>query len=147
MAWAQFKLQRSLAACSVSFSAFPQHHCLRIFFSNKVNLLFNCLLVTTTKQLKYSGCTAQKMRFSIKDFFSKYGQIRRKLRIWSHSLKRSLMENFIFCAVLMLGWVKVLAAKKEKYDTEFKLNFTTQNDGFLTHKKFAKATSYLKQNI
>ena len=39
------------------------------------------------------------MKFSIKDFFSKYDQIRRKLRIWSHLLKKSLMENFIFCAV------------------------------------------------
>ena len=36
------------------------------------------------------------MKFSIKDFFSKYDQIRRKLRIWSHLLKKSLMENFIF---------------------------------------------------
>ena len=43
--------------------------------------------------------TAQKMKFSIKDFFSKCDQIRRKLRIWSHLLKKSLMENFIFCAV------------------------------------------------
>ena len=38
------------------------------------------------------------MKFSIKDFFSKCDQIRRKLRIWSHLLKKSLMENFIFCA-------------------------------------------------
>ena len=43
--------------------------------------------------------TAQKMKFSIKDFFSKCDQIRRKLRIWSHLLKKSQMENFIFCAV------------------------------------------------
>ena len=40
------------------------------------------------------------MKFSIKDFFSKYVQIR-WLRIWSHLLKKSLMENFIFCAVLV----------------------------------------------
>ena len=40
--------------------------------------------------------TAQKMKFSIKGLFSKCDQIRRKLRIWSHSLKKSLMENFIF---------------------------------------------------
>ena len=33
------------------------------------------------------------------DFFSKYDQICRKLRICSHLLKKSLMENFIFCAV------------------------------------------------
>ena len=43
--------------------------------------------------------TAQKMKFSTKDFFSKCDQIRRNLRIWSHLLKKSLMENFIFCAV------------------------------------------------
>ena len=36
--------------------------------------------------------TAQKMKFSIKDFSV-------NLRIWSHLLKKSLMENF-FCAVL-----------------------------------------------
>ena len=35
-------------------------------------------------------------------FFSKSDQIRRKLRIWSHLLKKSLMENFIFCAVLVI---------------------------------------------
>ena len=42
------------------------------------------------------GCTAQKMKFSIKDFLSKYDRIRNFLRIWSHLLKKSLMENFIF---------------------------------------------------
>ena len=46
--------------------------------------------------------TAQKMNFSIKDFFSKCDQIRKKLRIWSHLLKKSLMENCIFCAVLVV---------------------------------------------
>ena len=45
--------------------------------------------------------TAQKMKFSIKDFFGKCDQIRRNLQIWSHLLKKSLLENFIFlCAVL-----------------------------------------------
>ena len=39
--------------------------------------------------------TAQKMKFSIKDFFSKCDQIRRKLL-----LKKSLLEVFIFCAVI-----------------------------------------------
>ena len=43
--------------------------------------------------------TAQKMKFSNKDFLSKCDQIRRKLRIWSHLVKKSLMENFIFRAV------------------------------------------------
>ena len=40
------------------------------------------------------------MKFSIKAFFTKFDQIRRKLRIWSHLPKKSLIENFIFCAVL-----------------------------------------------
>ena len=58
--------------------------------------------------------TSQKIKFSIKDFFSKWGQIRRKLRIWSHLLKKSLMENFIFCIVSFDGefinkwWIEVL---------------------------------------
>ena len=38
------------------------------------------------------------MKYSIKDFFSKRGQIRTFLRIWSHLLKKFLMEYFIFCA-------------------------------------------------
>ena len=45
------------------------------------------------------GVTSQKMKFSDKHFFSKCDQILRKLRIWSHLLKKSFMENFIFCAV------------------------------------------------
>ena len=43
--------------------------------------------------------TVQKMNFSVKVFFSKCDQIRRKLGIWSHLLKKYLMENLIFCAV------------------------------------------------
>ena len=38
--------------------------------------------------------TAQKMKFSIKDFVNECDQIRRKLRIWSYLLKKSLIENF-----------------------------------------------------
>ena len=40
------------------------------------------------------------MKFSIKDFFSKCDQIRRKLRIRSLLLKKSLMQNLIFSAVI-----------------------------------------------
>ena len=36
------------------------------------------------------------MKFSIKDFFSKCNQIRSFLWIWSHLLKKSLLENFFF---------------------------------------------------
>ena len=58
-------------------------------------------------KMLHTGCSmndaiiliAQKRRFSIKGFFGKCDQIRRNLRIWSNLLKKSLMENFIFCAV------------------------------------------------
>ena len=40
------------------------------------------------------------MKCSIKNFLSKCDQILRKLQGWSHLLKKILMENFIFCAVL-----------------------------------------------
>ena len=49
--------------------------------------------------------TAQKMKFSIKDFSSKCDQSRSFLRIWSHLLEKSLMENFIFCAVGVTVWL------------------------------------------
>ena len=43
-----------------------------------------------------SRTTAEKGNFSIRDFFSQCDQIRRKLRIWSYLLKKTLTENFIF---------------------------------------------------
>ena len=60
--------------------------------------------------------TAQKMKFSITDFFSKCDQIRRKLQIWSHLLKKSVMENFIF-----LHWNLPVFSKK-LYFTKFQLD-------------------------
>ena len=50
-------------------------------------------------KVQHRNTIAQKMKFSIKDFFSKCDQISSILRIWSHLLKKSLMENFIFCEV------------------------------------------------
>ena len=44
------------------------------------------------------------MKFSINDFFNKCDQIRCFLRIWSYLLMKSLMENFIFCAVFVYGF-------------------------------------------
>ena len=45
------------------------------------------------------GHTAQKMKFSIKYFFSECDQISAVSADWTHLQKRSLMENFIFCVV------------------------------------------------
>ena len=55
-----------------------------------------------------------KMKFFIKHFFSKCDQIRRKLRIWLHLLKKSLMENFVFCAVISQDFQ--LRKNKLRYD-------------------------------
>ena len=55
------------------------------------------------------------MKFSIKDFFSKCAQIRREL-------KKSLMENFIFCAVYLF-W-KTTVMKKLETNVEPNLSKT-----------------------
>ena len=45
----------------------------------------------------------KKEKFSVKDFSSKCEQIPRRLQIWSHLLKKSVRENFIFLRSVMLG--------------------------------------------
>ena len=53
------------------------------------------------RRFRYSAiCTAQKMKFLIKDFFNKYDQIRRKLWDLVTFNEEILNENFIFCAVM-----------------------------------------------
>ena len=42
------------------------------------------------------------MKFSVKDFCSRCEKIRSFLRIWSHLLKKSSMENFTFCTVISI---------------------------------------------
>ena len=56
------------------------------------------------------------MKFSIQDFFSKCDQIRKKLRIWSHLLKKSWMENFIFCAVYQTSMTEVFCESSSRHD-------------------------------
>ena len=48
---------------------------------------------TCSSSSEISYDTGQKMKFSIKDCFGKCDQIRSFLRIWSHLLKKSLMET------------------------------------------------------
>ena len=63
-----------------------------IIYSTKKNVGFE-------SRYDLSNVIAQNIKFSIKDFFSKCDQIPRKLRIWSHLLKKSLMKTSFFCAV------------------------------------------------
>ena len=60
------------------------------------------------------------MKFSIKDFFSECNQFRRKLQIWTHLLNKSLMENFIFCAVLDTNNLYGYVMSKSLSTDEFK---------------------------
>ena len=63
------------------------------FFSESIIWnFFNFFLSHTSSQPLH-----KKWNFSIKDCCSKCDQIRSFQRIWSHLLKKSLMENFIFC--------------------------------------------------
>ena len=78
-----------------------------------------------------STYTAHKMKLSIKNLFSKCHQIRSFLWIWSHLLKKSLMENFIFCAVLLslistliiplkdLTWLRKPVANNNSFSVKF----------------------------
>ena len=50
--------------------------------------------------------TAQKIKFSIKDFFSKCDQILRKLWIWSHLLKKSLIQKLFRCELAKISLLK-----------------------------------------
>ena len=57
------------------------------------------------------------MKFYINDFFSRCNQIDSFLRIWSDLLKKSLMENFIFCAVMLTDF-KSNKIHKAKFETK-----------------------------
>ena len=60
------------------------------------------------------------MKFSIKDFFSIFNQIRSFFRIWSYFLKKSFMENFIFCAVVN-NWKTLVVSTQSSKDLIFVL--------------------------
>ena len=64
------------------------------------------------------------MKFAIKDFFRKCDQIRRKLLIWPHLLKKSLMETSF-----LVQWHRILLALTLK-DNSFYISQTVQ--GFIS---------------
>ena len=78
------------------------------------------VFATAFKSLKP---TAQKMKFPIKYFFSKCGQTSSFWRIWSHFLKKSLMGNFIFCAVTIQKGSSLNNTLNIFFYVRFKSNF------------------------
>ena len=83
--------QRKGANHLYSFLPFPLAH-------EQWNLYVQLLIWDDSDVFLIVSLTAQKMKFSKEDFFSKCGQICRFLRVWSYLVKKSFMENFIFCA-------------------------------------------------
>ena len=73
--------------------------------TNRTRLLKHFSPLDSFSKLKIGMLFSMKILFELGakneawDFFSKYDQIRKKLRIWSHLLKKSLMKNLIFCVV------------------------------------------------
>ena len=84
---------RSKSLLNLTFSSKRQLKSRKVIkeCSDKFNFCFRLTTCKTKKGFLWTH-TVQKMKFSVKDFFSKCDQIRRKL-------KKSLMGNFIFCAV------------------------------------------------
>ena len=75
----------------------PKRDWYRDVFSTLLNIYGKVLMAKSTIH-------SQKTKFFIKYFFSKCDQIRSFLRISSYLLKKCLMENFIFCTVIMNIW-------------------------------------------
>ena len=85
---------------------------------------YDCALIG---QLKLQGL-AQKMKFSIKDLFSKFSW---KLQICSDLLEELLMENFLFCAVIL-----------EKIFIKTQLNCQYKRYGYFSHWKSIFSRGY-----
>ena len=80
------------------------------------------------------------MKFSIEDFFSKCDQIRGFLRIWSNLLKKSLMENSIFCATN----VSFLHPLKSSDNQKFFNAFNRYKNGTLAWNELLKKIFFVK---
>ena len=74
------------------------------FLQEPINLICTWCQLTSRSCL----CTAQKMKFSIKDFSSKFDQMRSFLQIWSHLLEKFLMGSFTFCALLLFAIIHLV---------------------------------------
>ena len=84
------------------------------------------------------------MKFLIKDFVSKYDQIRSFLRIWSHLWKKSLMENFIYCAVFLVSSVHKTAYMEQLCFCQ--IQFIRKSSQKLCEMKLTKMKIFSKEN-
>ena len=94
-------------------------------FSGNLSI-FSERLWFTSFMNPWLSITAQKMKFSTKDFFSKCDQIRRKLRMWSQLMNDSLVENFIF-----VQWISADSEIKDVQQVTTVGNWNDQVDDIL----------------
>ena len=94
-------------------------------------------------QTSVSGITGQKMKFSIKDFFSKRDQIRSFLRIWSYLLKKSLIENFMLFAVNVQLFWQIRKPKSIIFHTMAQRNIYVHKCVLHSFNKFSSGTCVL----
>ena len=107
------------------------------YLHNSLLLPTPSISVLTESVLSYSSVfTAKKIKFFIKDFFSKYEQICRNLRIWSYLLKKSFHRKLNFF-VQCLEWMEYL------YNRTFMYFFVYHFKSFRERKT---ATSIYKSN-
>ena len=84
-------LMENFIFCAVIYLCMPE-----IFLVDKKNYVKVVQLSPLDKTH-----TAQKMKFSIKDFFSKCDQIFSFLRVWSHLLKKYLIEKYNYTTIIV----------------------------------------------
>ena len=88
------KMHHVVAFCSSQLhDADIEHSLMKVSY---VHMFFIRFLCADIPDLAF---TVHKMMFSIKGIFSKCDHMHSFLWIWSHLLKKSLLEHFIFCAV------------------------------------------------
>ena len=105
-----------------------------VFFWNLLSEFCKYLQIKS-ERFAIISYTAQKINFSIKDFFSKCDQIRSFLQIWSHLLKKPLMENSSFCAVICAAYFHTYALYNLTTDlVNHKRKWQTWNANFWHHK-------------
>ena len=126
-----------------SINDMSQTNCLELFQNSgleflwlRPRLLAMVSCISRKHHINDKTGTAHKMEFSIMDFFSKCDLICRKLRIWSQLLKKSLLENFILCAVILYE-TKITA------DAPIKLNLA-DNCSKLTIETLEQGVKYVQ---
>ena len=92
--------------------------------------------------------TAKKVKFSINDFFSKCDRICSFLRIWSLLVKKSLMENFIFCAVCSFESRKMkISNRKICWSKEYILRLSAKKNRKKQFTSYESTYSFLTSKV